>query len=128
MKETYRAQEFRNDGWRALSTLTTRAMAVTILFDHDDSPEKLPRQVIDAASGEIVVYGRHCKPAITAFDAPASFWLIVPLDKPMAYPRHFSKDSAIADARRQASSVDGGRIGVVELVHVTGWLDTEIGK
>lgn len=79
-----------------------------------------------------MISGRHC-PRDTPVDDIGPLWIVMAIDKPgpcerdgRPYQRHYTKAAAMQEARRLSAACQGGRFGVMELVHVMGWIDVEI--
>lgn len=114
---TYKVQEFNDGQWHTAYEDEQRECAITALLRRDAGPEIRLRIV--NGHGNVILHGRNTKP--TPPEVPAKFWTVVTIDTPRTYPTFPTKDRAIREARLR-----GGRRGVMELVHVTGWLDTEV--
>lgn len=90
----------------------------------------VPRRI--TLGGETVMAGRWCQRDTPVNDVKI-FSIVMSLDKPGprerdggAYARHESRADAVAQARKLSANCGGGRFGVLELVHVTGWIDVDL--
>jgi hypothetical protein len=128
----FMVQEWSDGKWRIRSALPfmTQAAEDMISLDGSRAPA-LPRRIIDG-DGKTILSGRHC-----ARDTPVNdikiFSIVMSLDKPGPrerdggpYFQHASRADAIAEARRMSQAAHGGRFGVLELVHVVGWIDVDL--
>jgi hypothetical protein len=126
----YTVQYWADGHWRHgnVFDFAGRACQHMIGLDVDDAT---PRRVVDNV-GTVLAAGRHC-----ARDTPVNdvktFSIVMSLDKPgpcerdgKPYRQHASRADAISEARRLSQSARGGRFGVLELVHVVGWIDVDL--
>lgn len=127
---TYVVEEWRGGLWTELLKGVSLAYAAEILNIFDTEQAPCPRRVIGREG--IVFSGRHCSRDTPVNDVKP-IWIVMSLDKPgpcerdgAPYRRHDTKTAARSEARRLSVACGGGRFGVLELVHVVGWIDFEL--
>ena len=124
--DTYHYEVWQDGRWKLSAVGLSLKKAAEALYRADRFESPRPRRITDK-SGKLI-FSVHC-----SRDTPVSdirpFWIVMSLDKPGPvergegdYMRHATKAQAVAEARR-LSAACGGRFGVLELVHLIGWVD-----
>lgn len=130
---SYFIEEWRDGVWLRpfVGRGTPLTHAAEILSEADAEQGIAPRRVVDA-HGRLIFSGRHCSRNTPVNDIKP-LWVVLSLDKPgpcergeKPYKQHGSKAAAQAEARRLSSMAQGDRFGVLELVHVVGWVDFDL--
>lgn len=123
--------EFRGGTWIADPRPGGVDEAFNMMRHLDALGSKIPRRIV--VDGHVIASGRWCSRDTPVNDIRA-FWIVMSLDKigpcerdGQSYFQHPSRDAALAEARRLSQACRGGRFGILELVHVTGWVDTSLG-
>lgn len=124
----YAVEEWRDGRWQVEFNALTLTHAAEILSELDREGEAgIPRRVVDEKG--VVFSGRHCSRNTPVNDVKP-VWIVMSLDKAgpcergeRPYHQHPTKHEAQAEARRLSAASRGGRFGVLELVHVVGWVD-----
>ncbi len=127
----FHLEEWHEGHWRRVEGAFGNAIFVMVECDRDG--QCIPRRIVDE-DGTLIASGRWC-----ARDTPVNdikpFSIVMSLDKPgpcerdgLPYYRHPSQEAATTEARRLSQACGGGRFGVLELVHVSGWIDMDLDK
>lgn len=127
----FQMEEWFNGRWREV-VFESRQIGVVAeqMAERDIETPGIPRRIM--RSGETVMAGRWCSRDTPVNDIKI-FSIVMSLDKPGprerdggAYARHASRAEAIQQARTLSANARGGRFGVLELIHVTGWIDCDL--
>ncbi len=124
-------EEWANGRW-SIKTSGHLNYLVSRMIEEDDHLKPIPRRITRHSDSHVIAAGRHC-PRDTPINDIKAYSIVMSLDKPGPrerdgghYHKHVSPADAKKEARRLSMACGGGRFGVLTLVHVTGWVDTDV--